>query len=178
MIELVIPSIEYRNQYIDMMEEWKEESKVYIAPWVLKLPYKSEEEFLDMLKTIKNRSEGNINDENPPSDTYWIYNKTEDKLIGAVNIRKFDENHKPDIWGHIGYGIRPSERRKGYATEVLKMAKAICRNMGLDKIFLACYEWNKGSEKVMINNNGILKNTIIKEGSGDIIKQYEFYLNE
>lgn len=176
MLELVKPSIKYRKQYVEMMQEWEPESKIYIAPWPLKLAYKTEKEFLEMIEKLESRSKGLIDDDCPLSDTYWIYKEDGDKLIGAINIRKFDEKHKLDIWGHIGYGIRPSERKKGYATEILRQAKNVCKNMGLDKIMLACYEWNKGSEKVMINNGGVLKDTIIEDETGDVIKLYEISL--
>ena len=58
--------------------------------------------------------------------------------------------------GVIGYGVKPSERRKGYATQMLKYALKECKNHGLNKVIVGCYKENIGSAKAIIKNNGKL----------------------
>lgn len=92
-----------------------------------------------------------------PSTTYLLVRKEDERIIGSFNIRhyltrKLDESFS----GHIGYGIRPSERKKGYATEGLRLALEKCREMGMKSVKLGCYTFNIGSRKTILNNGGKL----------------------
>lgn len=87
--------------------------------------------------------------------TYLSYNE-QDELVGFLNIR-FDLQEDLVLkYGHIGYGVRPSQRRKGYATQMLKFALEKCREMGLTRVVVGCYRENIGSAKTIIKNGGIL----------------------
>ena len=108
-------------------------------------------------------------EERPPSLTYMLIRKSDDRLVGTFNLRlnltkALDDNFA----GHIGYGIRPSERRKGYATQGLKMILDICREKGINSVRLGCYSENIGSKKTILNNGGKL----IKHDSGLISSDY------
>lgn len=73
--------------------------------------------------------------------------------------------------GHIGDGVRPSERRKGYATEMIRLALIECRNLGFDRVLMCCNRDNIGSAKSIIKNGGVLENEIISK-DGDIVERY------
>ena len=73
--------------------------------------------------------------------------------------------------GHIGDGVRPSERRKGYATEMIRLALKECENLGIDRVLMVCYKDNIGSRKSIIHNGGILENEIPAE-NGKIDQRY------
>lgn len=88
------------------------------------------------------------------SETYILVD--EDKVVGMLNIR-----YNPSIdvalkYGHIGYGVRPSMRRKGIATYMLKEALVKCKKYGLTEVMLGCYKDNIGSLKTIVKNNGVL----------------------
>ena len=61
--------------------------------------------------------------------------------------------------GHIGYAIRPHERRKGYAAEMLRLALAYAKNIGLESVMLGCYCDNTASKKTIEKCGGILTET-------------------
>lgn len=90
--------------------------------------------------------------------TYYLYLAFDDndKLIGLLNIRFNLSNNLREQYGDIGYGVRPSERRKGYATKMLEYALNICKEKNMEYAILGCYENNYGSNRTIIKNGGIL----------------------
>lgn len=73
--------------------------------------------------------------------------------------------------GHIGYGVRPSERRKGYASKMLRMALDKCKAMGIDQVLITCNKDNAASVKTIIANGGIYENELA-EDNGNVVKRY------
>ena len=110
--------------------------------------------FEDWVKKIHNNV--NIPDKDwGKSLTYLVFDDI-DNLIGILSVRYDLPKEKVMEFGHIGYGVRPSERRKGYATQMLKYALKECKNHGLNKVIVGCYKENIGSAKTIIKNNGKL----------------------
>jgi predicted acetyltransferase len=72
--------------------------------------------------------------------------------------------------GHIGYGIRPSERKKGYASLMLSLALPIAKKVGLEKVLITCDKSNLGSARTIISNGGVLENEVREED--DIVQRY------
>lgn len=164
-IYLLSPSIEHKNAYIEMMLEW-EKTNENINPSVIKqeIDY---DEWIDVLETYK-KSE-TCPPELVPSSTYFLVND-DNKLLGAINIRHYLNKQLLQFGGHIGYGIRPTERKKGYATIMLKLALEKCKEIGLKQVLITCDKDNIGSAKTIIANNGILENEVVIEGK--IIQRY------
>jgi predicted acetyltransferase len=94
-----------------------------------------------------------------PADSYFLIRKADGKILGAINIRHRLNDHLQKRGGHIGYGVAPSERRKGYAGLMLKQALVICRDqLKIDRILITCDKDNIGSNKTIIKSGGILEN--------------------
>ena len=64
--------------------------------------------------------------------------KSDNKLVGMIQVRHYFNEYLEKYAGHIGYSVRPSERRKGYASWMLNNIKPFCRSIGLDKILVCC----------------------------------------
>lgn len=110
--------------------------------------------FEDWVRKIHNNV--NIRDKEwGKSLTYLAFNDI-NNLVGILSVRYDLSREKAMKFGHIGYGVRPSERRKGYATQMLKYALKECKKYGLDKVIVGCYKENIGSAKTIIKNNGKL----------------------
>lgn len=84
-----------------------------------------------------------------PGYTYFLVRREDDKIIGMVNIRyNLTEEMLRDA-GHIGYGIRPSERGKGYAKLQLYLSLKKAKELSLDEVMIACYETNEASDRTI-----------------------------
>lgn len=89
------------------------------------------------------------------SYTYLAFSE-ENQLVGFLNIRFELAEELALRYGHIGYGVKPNERRKGYAGEILIFALEKCRELGLRSVVLGCYKENIGSARTIIKNGGKL----------------------
>ena len=99
-----------------------------------------------------------------PYSTLFCLDEERDLFVGAVNIRHYLNESLLLNGGHIGDGVRPSERRKGVATRMIGLALEKCKKIGLDKVVMVCDKNNIGSAKSIVNNGGILENEILVEG--------------
>jgi predicted acetyltransferase len=79
------------------------------------------------------------------------------RLVGTVSIRHVLNDFLREIGGHIGYAVRPSERRKGYATAATALALAECRRLGIDQALITCDDTNIASAMVIERNGGVLE---------------------
>ena len=99
-----------------------------------------------------------------PDSTFFCLDEERNILVGAVNIRHYLNDYLLMYGGHIGDGIRPSERRKGYGTAMIALALEECKKLGIEKALMVCDKTNAGSAKTILNNGGVLENEVIEEG--------------
>lgn len=115
-------------------------------------------------KTIDAHNGINIRKDRVPSSTYYVFNE-DDVLVGMCNIRHMlSEYLITSGSGHIGYSVRPLERRKGYATSILQESLNILQNdFSVTEALVGCFKDNIGSKKTIISNGGILQRKIFVE---------------
>lgn len=106
------------------------------------------------------------------NQTTFILVDDNDHIYGGVNIRHRLNDNLLKHGGHIGALIRPSERRKGYATIMIGKALEKCKELNIEKVLITCREENFGSKKSIEKNNGIYENSIIDENSGLVYRRY------
>ena len=114
MLKLVKLENKYQNQLIDMMEEWNKTEEKIVPYAIRKTDYHDFDTYLESLE-VKNDKEGLV-----PDSTFFCLDTDRNIFVGAVNIRHYLNDALLLNGGHIGDGVRPSERRKGYATEMIK----------------------------------------------------------
>ncbi len=98
--------------------------------------------------------------------------KNDNKLLGMLQIRHYFNDYLSNYGGHIGYSIRPTERRRGYAKEMLKQAVPLCQKIGLEKVLITCNEDNIGSEKTILANGGVYESTVYEPNEKVNLKRY------
>ena len=101
---------------------------------------------------------------------FFAIRKSDNKMIGTINKRYPYEGYV-QIHGHIGYGVRPSERKKGYATIMLRLALAYCEKIGLKNVLLTCDKSNIASAKTIIKCSGIFESESL-QSDGDFLQRY------
>ena len=168
-LKLIKLTKEYEKQLGEMIDEWKEDQEknhTNRSPWaIFKNDYHNFEYYLEHLE-VKEASDGKV-----PDSTFFLLDTERDRLLGAVNIRHYLNEALLKDGGHIGDGIRPSERRKGYATEMIRLALSECKKLGIDRVLMVCDKDNIGSAKSIVKNGGILENEIVGP-EGNIEQRY------
>lgn len=163
-LRLIDPTKNLEKEYMDMIFEWKQSGEELI-PWSLTLDINN---FSLMIKTLNGYRKGiNLPDGFLACSTYWLVDKN-NKILGAIDIRHELNDFLLFRGGHIGYGIRPLERRKGYSSLMLTLALKKCETIGLSKVLITCLKSNIGSIKTITKNQGIL-------GSEDIDNNGEVF---
>ena len=155
---LVKPDITYYEKYNEMMKEWCD-SNTQIAPWFLDKPIDSIEEFAEFIQMLDETELGNQDKRYCSATSYFVIDEN-DRLVGAASLRHYLTVEGLNTWGHIGYGVRPSERRKGYGTEILKLTLEEAKKKKIYKVLMGAHKSNVGSCKVIENCNGILENEV------------------
>ncbi len=159
MLRLVCPDESLEEEVIAFNNEFNENNE-RIVPYSSGLRGLSYQEWLNRCRC--NEKAETCPPELVPANTYFLMN--EDRILGAIDIRHKLNDYLLNFGGHIGYGIRPSERKKGYATKMLSLAIPIVKELGLDQVLITCDKTNLGSAKTIINNGGILQNEVIEDG--------------
>lgn len=106
----------------------------------------------------KKKSEKNLPKTYSPQTLYLAINDN-DEIVGAIGIRWKQVPALMTLGGLIGYSIRPKQRRKGYASEMLKLALDKLKNTNLENVLITCKDFNIASKKVIEKNGGIFENT-------------------
>lgn len=94
------------------------------------------------------------------------------KLVGISDIRLGTNDFIQTFAGQIGYSVRPSQRKRGYASEILKLTLMEAAKCGLSKILITCNEPNIASAKVIEKNGGVLEKIIPHPGFSDVKRYY------
>lgn len=165
-IKLIKPNVSLKNEYLNMILEWRECGGELI-PWSLNL---DTADFDSLVEKLNGYSDGfELPDGFVPCSIFWMINN-ENKVLGAIEIRHRLNDYLSFRGGHIGYGIRPSERRRGYASHMLSLALQQCKTIGLSKVLITCLKNNIGSAKTIMHNGGILDSE--DTDNGEIFQRY------
>jgi predicted acetyltransferase len=104
-----------------------------------------------------------------PATLYFLIDNN-GRILGGIHFRHYLNTRLHQNGGHIGFGIRKSERQKGYAHEMLKLLLEKIKLLDIDKVMITCDDNNIGSAKTIESCNGILQDRVVFEN--DLTRRY------
>lgn len=171
-MKLVFPNIRYKEkaiQYINEFYEYYSEANGCGAlDWYLQ--ESTYEEWLQ--KVLDDMDIANIIPPRVPALTYFYVREEDDEIIGMINIRLALNDFLQKEGGHIGYGIRPTQRQKHYGTNMLNEGLKVCHTIGINKVIITCDKVNIASANVIKNCNGELDAEFYSETFKEVIQRY------
>lgn len=102
----------------------------------------------------------------------FLLAEVEGELVGRVSVRFALTDYLAAQGGHIGYGVRPAFRRRGYATEILRLAVAIARSEGVGRILVVCDDDNVGSARVIERCGGVFESFVTTQEGSSRLRRY------
>lgn len=138
-----------------------------MVPWVIA---RNPEDFGEMLALLRIDEQMGEQEGRVSNSTYWLVDPQQ-RVLGAVNIRHDLTPGMLNRGGHIGYGLCPSARGKGYAGEMLRLALVEAAKLGLEKVLLTCDDTNSASFRT-IEGQGGQRDTDFREDNGNLVRRY------
>ena len=166
-IILVKPDLSYADEIIKYKEESLKESPLINGSAGLDR-FSSIEIWFEELK--KRSCEDTVPKGLVPSSTYLGIREKDNYIVGMIDIRHYLNEYLTQVGGHIGYGVRKTERNKGYAKQMLKLALEKCKELKIKKVLITCNEDNIASEKVILSANAKLED--IRNVDGENKKRF------
>ena len=154
-IKLVSPTKEHEKAALEYIKEHLECNEVDLHGGAMLEKTEPYTKWLERLE--KNSNEKTVVPGCVTSSTFFVIRKNDNKLIGMIDIRHRLNTFLAEYGGHIGYGVCPSERGKGYGTQILQLGLAHCEKIGLTKVMVACYKENEASSKIIRTCGGVFE---------------------
>lgn len=165
-MKLVLPSLKYKTEYLQALKETEAETgETHLNK---PDPNQTFEEFVQMWKDHSNGK--NLRKGAVPATMYWLLDKGE--VIGRVHIRRKLNDFLFNYGGYIGYYIKPSKRKMGYGTKILKLGLAKAKELNITKVLLTCDDGNIGSQKVIESCGGLLENKVQETKNKPLKRRY------
>ncbi len=167
-IVLVRPTLELKEKALDYRKEHFQHEEEIIYGSELFDKTENYEEWLSSVTL--NTNPKTVNENRVVTDTFFALRNSDDKIIGIIDLRHTLNEFLKDL-GNCGYSVRSSERKKGYATEMLRLLLPIAKDAGMKELHLSVERDNEASIKTIMRNGGKYERSFEFEGEqADIYK--------
>jgi len=162
-IALIASTSDLREEFWDMAREWLTIDDPRYRPGLDNF-----ESYMERLERY--RLGVGLQPRLVPSSEFWLVRGR--RILGRISVRHRLNANLEIEGGHIGYDVRPSERRKGYGSLMLELALEEARTIGLKRVLITCDTDNIASAKIIEKNGGIFERHDISPMSGKQLNQY------
>jgi predicted acetyltransferase len=163
-MKLILPTIQYESSYRSYIKELADEERY---PFPLDFDSGNFETMIERNSDFANGV--NIPEGFVASSTFWMM--ADDEIIGVSNLRHELNDPIRYCGGHIGLGVRPSFRGKGYGIHLLALTVEKAKQIQIQKIHIHCHKNNHASVR-MIKANGAQLDSELTDDSGAVIQRY------
>jgi predicted acetyltransferase len=163
MPELVLPDVRVRESFLEAMREVVAEGNRTEAAYLgseqtrYRGGWNSPEGFAEYVATV--RADGAETTPRRigivPHTTWWWVDG--EYYLGRISVRHRLTDFLRDVGGHVGYYVRPSRRRRGHATAMLRAVLPYAADLGLEQVLVTCDDTNEGSRRVIEAAGGVLE---------------------
>ncbi len=171
-MKFVFPNMFYKDKAIEFINEFYKYNSDINGSGALDWHLKESTYEAWLQKVLMDMDIANIEQPRVPALTYFYVREEDDKIIGMINIRLALNDFLRNEGGHIGYCIRPTERRRHYATDMLSEALKVCDTMGIKEVLVTCDKLNEASAGVIKNCKGELDAEFYSETFKETLQRY------
>ena len=176
MITLIKPSKEYELDIFQYKAEMIAAGNGSLDGCGYLENYATLDEWLKFLDSLSDRNQINPSSGFVEGSQYLLVDDVRKKVLGMVNLRHYLNDFLFRVGGHIGYSIRPDERRKGYGKLQLRLALEKMEELGVRDLMISCDCDNVASARTIEDCGGVLENVTYSPEYGCDIKRYWIHL--
>ena len=169
-IKLILPSEEYLDQVWGYRQEMLDAGSSMDGTSAL-MQFDGPASWLEGVAQYANPAtvpEGDV-----PITQFLAVRESDGRLVGMIQVRHCLNEYLRSFGGHIGYSVRPSERRRGYAKEQLRLCLPWCKQtLGLDRVLITCESSNPASRRTILANGGVYESTVHEPGADIDLERY------
>lgn len=168
-MKFIEPAAEYEQQISAYRKEFLERGDSMDGTGALRR-MEDPKQWLEYCRLCKNPD--TVPDGLVPATQYIFVRESDDKIVGMLQIRHYFNAFLEQYGGHIGYSVAPSERRKGYASQMLQMSLPKCKELGIQRVLVTCLDDNEASRRTILKNGGKYESTVFEPNEGINLQRY------
>lgn len=158
-MKLVLPTADFASEYTTYRQEFLDSGDSMDGTGSMRR-IEDPAEWLE--KTESYRHPETVPEGKVQATQFYYVRESDSRVVGMIQVRHYFNEYLEKYAGHIGYSVRPSERRRGYATRMLHDVLPFCRSIGLEKVLVSCIDTNEASRRTILANGGVYESTVFE----------------
>ena len=168
LLRLIAPNVEFEESHRSFLKQFQERGD-RVHPSIAARPFDNFAEYVAML-SAESRGE-NIPSNWVANSTYWLVD-ADNEIVAISNMRHELNDFLLTYGGHIGYGVRPSARKRGHGIEILKQTLLMAKGKGIHRVRVTCAKDNPASEKTILHNGGVFDDEAVMAEHDEVLRRY------